>query len=39
MTVRAIASKQTSAIHEILNWSVNRPEWQRDALRRIVEKG
>jgi energy-coupling factor transporter ATP-binding protein EcfA2 len=31
--------KQTSALHEILNWSVGRPDWQRDALRRILEKG
>ena len=28
-----------SPLYEILNWSVNRPDWQRDALRRIVEKG
>src|SRR6185369_17038990 len=28
-----------SALHEILKWSVNRPDWQRDALRRIVVKG
>ena len=28
-----------SPLHEILSWSLNRPEWQRDALRRIVEKG
>lgn len=28
-----------SPLHEILSWSANRPEWQRDALRRIVEKG
>lgn len=31
--------KQTSALHEILNWSAGRPDWQRDALRRILEKG
>ncbi len=31
--------KQTSALHEILNWSSGRPDWQRDALRRILEKG
>ena len=28
-----------SALHEILNWCVKRPDWQRDALRRILEKG
>ena len=28
-----------SALHEILKWSVSRPEWQRDALRRIVING
>jgi len=28
-----------SAAQEILNWSSNRPLWQRDALRRIVVKG
>lgn len=33
------ATKQSSALHEILNWSAGRPDWQRDALRRIVEKG
>lgn len=31
--------KKTSALHEILGWSLKQPEWQRDALRRIVEKG
>lgn len=29
-------SINVSAVHEILNWSENRPDWQRDALRRIV---
>ena len=28
-----------SALHEILKWSGSRPEWQRDALRRIVVNG
>ena len=28
-----------SALHEILKWSGTRPEWQRDALRRIVVNG
>ncbi len=28
-----------SPLHEILSWSSKRPDWQRDALRRIVEKG
>lgn len=32
-------STAVSALHEILKWSVNRPDWQRDALRRIVVKG
>ena len=27
-----------SALHDILKWSENRPEWQRDALRRIVSQ-
>lgn len=34
----ATPSTAISALHEILKWSVNRPEWQRDALRRIVVK-
>src|ERR1035437_6081443 len=28
-----------SAFHEILSWSADRPDWQRDALRRIVVSG
>jgi hypothetical protein len=28
-----------SALHELLKWSGSRPEWQRDALRRIVVNG
>ena len=28
-----------SAFHEILSWSADRPDWQRDALRRIVVNG
>lgn len=28
-----------SALHEILKWSASRPEWQQDALRRIVTNG
>lgn len=28
-----------SALSEILKWSVNRPVWQRDALRRIIAQG
>ena len=31
--------KPVSALHEILKWSVSRPEWQQDALRRIIVKG
>lgn len=38
MTI-ASAQIKKSPLHEILSWSSNRPEWQRDALRRIVEKG
>lgn len=34
----ATPSTAISALHEILKWSVNRPDWQRDALRRIVVK-
>jgi energy-coupling factor transporter ATP-binding protein EcfA2 len=34
-----IKQKPISALHEILKWSVSRPEWQRDALRRIVING
>ena len=30
---------QTTVLHEILKWSTSRPNWQRDALRRILEKG
>jgi hypothetical protein len=29
----------TSALREILRWSATRPEWQQDALRRIIENG
>jgi energy-coupling factor transporter ATP-binding protein EcfA2 len=28
-----------TVLEEILNWSSDRPLWQRDALRRLVEKG
>jgi energy-coupling factor transporter ATP-binding protein EcfA2 len=27
-----------SALHEILKWSESRPDWQRDALRRIISQ-
>ncbi|HEY3856694.1 MAG TPA: hypothetical protein VGO67_20095 [Verrucomicrobiae bacterium] len=30
---------QISALGEILKWSTNRPDWQRDALRRIIAYG
>ncbi|WP_162634464.1 AAA family ATPase [Ralstonia sp. GX3-BWBA] len=30
---------QLSALHSILSWSIARPVWQRDALRRIVVNG
>jgi energy-coupling factor transporter ATP-binding protein EcfA2 len=35
------AKKQSpvSALHEILTWSASRPDWQRDALRRIIVNG
>lgn len=28
-----------TVLQEILNWSTDRPDWQRDALRRLVMKG
>ena len=28
-----------NVLREILNWSIGRPDWQRDALRRLVQKG
>ena len=28
-----------NVLHEILRWSQNRPAWQRDALRRLVQSG
>ena len=31
--------KKSSPLIETLQWSASRPEWQRDALRRIFEKG
>ena len=31
--------KPASALHELLAWSDARPEWVRDALRRIIVKG
>ena len=39
MKVGTPIKKPTSALHEILSWAGNRPDWQRDALRRIVERG
>ena len=39
MSAGTNTQKQTSTLHEILNWSVGRPHWQRDELRRILEKG
>lgn len=32
-------AQKISALHEILSWSSSRPDWQKDALRRIVTKG
>ncbi|MBZ5538290.1 MAG: AAA family ATPase [Acidobacteriia bacterium] len=34
-----ISQPSVSALHEIYRWSLSRPEWQRDALRRIVTNG
>ncbi len=31
--------KQKTVLETILEWSTNRPEWQQDALRRIVQNG
>ena len=39
MTTSIATPKKASALYEILQWSTTRPEWQRDALRRIIEKG
>ena len=39
MTNNVANPTKTSALHEILKWSGTRPEWQRDTLRRIMEKG
>ena len=33
------SASQPTVLEAILQWSVDRPNWQRDALRRIVEKG
>lgn len=30
---------QNTVLETILGWSISRPLWQRDALRRIVAKG
>jgi ABC-type dipeptide/oligopeptide/nickel transport system ATPase subunit len=37
MSVITKSATQESALQEILSWSAGRPNWQRDALRRIVE--
>jgi energy-coupling factor transporter ATP-binding protein EcfA2 len=34
-----IPSTPVSAPHDILVWSANRPDWQKDALRRILTNG
>jgi len=39
MTTASVIPQKSSPLHEILQWSASRPDWQRDALRRIVEKG
>lgn len=39
MTTASVITQKSSPLHEILQWSISRPEWQQDALRRIVEKG
>ncbi|MBU0676973.1 MAG: AAA family ATPase [Verrucomicrobia bacterium] len=36
MNVTPMTTTPVSALHEILNWSGDRPSWQQDALRRIV---
>jgi energy-coupling factor transporter ATP-binding protein EcfA2 len=33
-----IQAMTVSALHDILKWSANLPDWQRDALRRIVSQ-
>jgi hypothetical protein len=35
----SVVLPKSSPLHEILQWSASRPDWQQDALRRIVEKG
>ncbi|MFM0068779.1 hypothetical protein [Paraburkholderia aspalathi] len=30
----SVTAESSSVLHEILEWSLKRPEWQRDALRR-----
>lgn len=32
-------TNETDALRDILEWSTNRPLWQRDAIRRIVTQG
>lgn len=39
MSALNTSTSKKSPLHEILSWSTLRPEWQRDALRRIIEKG
>src|ERR1035437_1579364 len=39
MATVSLNPKKSSPLHEILKWSASRPDWQRDALRRIFEKG
>lgn len=39
MVTTSLNPKKSSPLYEILQWSTSRPEWQRDALRRIFEKG
>lgn len=39
MTSTSPNSQKSSPLHEILKWSASRPEWQRDALRRIIAQG
>lgn len=39
MTTTSVIAQKSSPLGEILKWSASRPVWQRDALRRILEKG
>ena len=38
MMMATVNVKKSSPLHEILQWSTSRPEWQRDGLRQIILK-